>query len=478
MPSEDASCQNNDSENLKIQKFASADFEAPTPRTPKSIYRKLLDICLTLLKTISYSIYIPFWRHHIGFANTSKIWAFVSAGRKKRVNRLTAFGERVFTYYLTNWLLLHLQKHIRGLDLSIEDASHAWQTLHAIWSNTFKADGSAFLRLVGEIRPRGYEDFLKRDREYFLHRHDLLTEADEEVLYNILLLTPRGNKFIRLLVSWLCRLLERRQSPSPPVRHAIENLLAHQNTALDHIREIRRKTLETVKSYAANMFRYTIDTPHGDRETSVCWNEVICEVDALMRFRPMANNLDALKERIRHLGDSFNMAARRTFVVYQSEQSTPASPIPPAHEGNPGTSPKKDAPGNPISSRPYGRFTIQQYETQLVVTDSILKYSLTVKRGTNAEIAITRLIVAQDNGCDQITHSDPSWKGVFQKNRKYAPFKDKEIFIVPRWCPEKRKYLLSQPSDRWRLWTDEELKMPKEQRIRKFIEEHPNGYLD
>lgn len=76
------------------------------------------------------------------------------------------------------------------------------------------------------------------------------------------------------------------------------------------------------------------------------------------------------------------------------------------------------------------------------------------------------------------TRNSAKWKGAFQSGKDRGDahrFAEEQVFRLPRWSKEKGRFILGQYEGKWRLWTDDEMKLSTEKRLRTFIEAHPNG---
>jgi hypothetical protein len=79
-------------------------------------------------------------------------------------------------------------------------------------------------------------------------------------------------------------------------------------------------------------------------------------------------------------------------------------------------------------------------------------------------------------GNRQVHDSSREWKGAFQPGRGDATrFKEEQIFMLPKWSAEKQRYLNGQYCGKWRLWTDEEMKLDPAKRLANYKAEFPHG---
>lgn len=125
-----------------------------------------------------------------------------------------------------------------------------------------------------------------------------------------------------------------------------------------------------------------------------------------------------------------------------------------------------------------GRFRISRYDDRIVVEDTQNGLSYTITRpGGNAAKAIMTLIRDYAAGNRQLHDSSRAWVGAFQSGRGDATrFHKEQIFMLPKWCVEKQRYLDRQYYGKWRLWTDAEMKLAPAKRLAKHKTEFPKGY--
>ena len=452
--------ENQDTENRELMQFAEDSCEwllsrSEEPESRLALAKRLL---VFVIKWVGYAFLLPFWRQHITFSEIRRFRdTFFTDPKIERGH------TGLHIYYFVNWLAWHVYRYIGKLDLDINDGRHAWEILQAIWARTFACPNGDFFNFFAELRMRSFEEFLKRDRSYFMNRNgDIFTKECEECLYYVLILSPRGNRFMRLLYGWACALIERKlldiQKRPPIVRFLLEN----REHRMEQIKNIRREALARIERYAGNMLQDAID--HGESETAVGWNEVICRVRELQGFRPQADNLGRLATLIRELVERFNASARRIYVRYRAED--PAVPQLEEEESAP----------PPDEVKTHGRFRVEIDATHYRITDTIQNTRYKIKKDTHAGGAVRELILTYDTGTDQTHPSNDRWTGAFQSGRGDATeFKNDEIFMLPRWDCEKGKYLSNQYTRRWRLWLDEELAMSKAERVQRFMDTHPGG---
>ena len=141
-------------------------------------------------------------------------------------------------------------------------------------------------------------------------------------------------------------------------------------------------------------------------------------------------------------------------------------------------------PEVPIKTREVGRFTVDEYKHRVVYTDhdhaKFEPYSFNrkkTKRGISAFEAVWSLVNDYKAGMEQ-TRNSAKWKGAFQSGKDRGDahrFAEEQVFRLPRWSKEKGRFILGQYEGKWRLWTDDEMKLSTEKRLRHFIEAHPNG---
>lgn len=135
-------------------------------------------------------------------------------------------------------------------------------------------------------------------------------------------------------------------------------------------------------------------------------------------------------------------------------------------------------------TREIGRFTVDEYAHRVVYTDHDHPkferyefYRKKTRRGTSAFEAVRQLMNDYKAGQRQ-TRNSTNWKGAFQdgENRGDAHrFMKEQVFRLPRWSTEKGRFIRGQFEGKWRLWTDDEMKLSEDERMRRFIDEHPRG---
>lgn len=151
---------------------------------------------------------------------------------------------------------------------------------------------------------------------------------------------------------------------------------------------------------------------------------------------------------------------------------------------SPGKEPVCGADDEQPETREVGRFTIDEYAHRVVYTDhdhpKFVRYEFYRKktnRGTSAFEAVRQLVNDYKAGQRQ-TRNSAKWKGAFQdgENRGDAHrFMKEQVFRLPRWSAEKGRFIRGQFEGKWRLWTDDEMKLSEDERVRRFIDEHPQG---
>jgi len=301
-----------ESEDRMLLSFAQADCTSLNAKKKKSPLQVLLRIIKLPFNGLFYFVALPFWSQRMPMAEIRKTIDTFAPNTKRKPNSLCAF-------YFVNWLLWHLCKHISTLALNINDGKHAVFIMREIWERTFASSGD-FFQLYAELRPRDYASFCERDKTHFKARNgDIFTEKAAETLYYILILTPRGNKFLRLLYSWgrelIYKELLRPGKESPLTKLLVDN----PEHRLSQIRNIRRNSLERLETYADNMLRFTLD--NGSTEAAALWNEVICLLRELKGFRPMPETRGKLAALVKEMARSFNSAGKRTYIQYNFPNS-------------------------------------------------------------------------------------------------------------------------------------------------------------
>ena len=131
----------------------------------------------------------------------------------------------------------------------------------------------------------------------------------------------------------------------------------------------------------------------------------------------------------------------------------------------------------PLKEKEYGRFVVKWYEAFAVISD--VKHGKKPYRLRCAKAAFRaamELIKDYATGTGQTRKGNGKWRGAFQKGRGDAHrFYLDQVFKRPRWSSEKRRYLTAQYDGHWRLWTDDEMYLPKAKRLKNYMKAHPNG---
>ena len=124
-----------------------------------------------------------------------------------------------------------------------------------------------------------------------------------------------------------------------------------------------------------------------------------------------------------------------------------------------------------------GRFRTSRYEDRIVVEDTQNDLSYTIVRPSgNAAKAILTLIADYAAGNRQLHNSNRKLVGAFQSGRGDATrFRKEQVFMLPKWNTEKRRYVDGQYCGKWRLWTDAEMKLPSKRRLADHKKEFPGG---
>lgn len=125
----------------------------------------------------------------------------------------------------------------------------------------------------------------------------------------------------------------------------------------------------------------------------------------------------------------------------------------------------------------FGRFRLYRTPSCITVEDTQNGKQYKIGRpGGNAAKAVMTLIRDYAAGNRQVHDSSREWKGAFQPGRGDATrFKEEQIFMLPKWNVEKQRYLNGQYCGKWRLWTDEEMKLDPEERLANYKAEFPHG---
>lgn len=150
---------------------------------------------------------------------------------------------------------------------------------------------------------------------------------------------------------------------------------------------------------------------------------------------------------------------------------------------------KKEIETAPTLEEDYGMFsvqregnrtTIRRYETPRSVKPRGLLDCYRIKTDSRAYQIIFNLIKDYETDTRQLRRSGKDWPGAFQKrgNKQKSDanrFMGNEILRVPRWDAKKKEWDTTQYEGQWRIWTDEERKYSPDDRLAKFMREHPNG---
>ena len=126
----------------------------------------------------------------------------------------------------------------------------------------------------------------------------------------------------------------------------------------------------------------------------------------------------------------------------------------------------------------FGRFKVYRYEARIAIEDTQNKKRYEIGRpdGNAAKAAMT-LIRDYAAGNNQVHKSSREWIGAFQAGRGEATrFREEQIFKLPKWNAEKVRYLDGQYCGKWRLWTDEEMKLSEAKRLENHKADFPHGY--
>ena len=134
--------------------------------------------------------------------------------------------------------------------------------------------------------------------------------------------------------------------------------------------------------------------------------------------------------------------------------------------------------GRPSRVETFGRFTVRRYEGRIVVKDTKNSKTYVIAKPTgNAAKAVMTLIRDYAAGNRQLHDSSRAWVGAFQSGRGDATrFREEQIFMLPKWSEEKQRYLDKQYCGKWRLWTDDEMKLKLAKRLANHKAEFPKGY--
>lgn len=153
-------------------------------------------------------------------------------------------------------------------------------------------------------------------------------------------------------------------------------------------------------------------------------------------------------------------------VLRKEEDPEPEPDVPDAGDGDTVTQRKS-----------YHRFTLTKFFSgRLKVEDTQLARTYDIDaRAAEAQKAIKILVKTYDAGTGQTLKKNKKWAGAFQNGRGDASrFYADEVFRLPKWNSEKKKYIGY--AGVWRLWTDDELKLEPEERVEKFKKDNPKGY--
>lgn len=457
------------SEDQKLFRIAQED--SAILRRKQSVLSRIVH----LLLSPRYIFTLPLWSKHMTIDEVRQTEA-TFLEKPKLEWYVPRWLNTIACFYFLNWLLKKLHDHVRKLGLDANDGKHAAYVIREIWIRTFGGNND-FFQCFAELRPREFEDFLSRDTSYFMSRNgNIISNEMHEVLYFVLLLTPRGNKLMRYLYVWLGNLLSEKikDKDSEKFNPILKFLIGDPGHRLSQIRNVRRDSLWRIEKYADNMLHFALDS--GSHEAATLWNEVLCRVRELKGFRPSPAMRGKLAGLVQGLAEQINSASKQTYVIYK-EQEQAASQT--SQHTSRTTGKKCDAAGQSTTKTTViGRFTFETTQTHYILTTMFKNKKKTYKfrSSSNAGRYARQLLMNYKTGTDQTIVSDQTWKGAFQKRRGDATkFKDDQIFMLPRWDGEKGHFLHNQMSGRWRLWTDEEMLMSRSERMKKFIADHPNG---
>ena len=131
----------------------------------------------------------------------------------------------------------------------------------------------------------------------------------------------------------------------------------------------------------------------------------------------------------------------------------------------------------PIKSREYGRFTVAEYTSTVVIADCTPgKAPYRFRKSGWAYKGALELVKRYAAGMEQLYKSNAKLRGAFQKGRGDAErFRREQVFKLPRWNEEMQRYMDNQYDGRWRLWTDDEILLPERKRVAAFKRKHPRG---
>ena len=175
-------------------------------------------------------------------------------------------------------------------------------------------------------------------------------------------------------------------------------------------------------------------------------------------------------ERIKRLGGNHSLFPT-TVANPLSAAVRPAMPDAPS----PSSPSVRDEP--PTRKETIGRFVVERSDAMMRVMDTQNEKRYEIGRSTgNAAKAVMTLIRDYAAGNRQVHDSSREWKGAMQPGRGDAThFKEEQIFMLPKWNVEKQRYLNGQYCGKWRLWTDEEMKLPVAKRLANYKAEFPHG---
>ena len=178
-----------------------------------------------------------------------------------------------------------------------------------------------------------------------------------------------------------------------------------------------------------------------------------------------------IDERIKRLEGNHSLFA--TTVA-----NPPSAAVRPAMPDAPSPSSPSVRDESPMRKETIGRFVVERSDTMMRVKDTQIgeRYEIGRPNG-NAAKAIMVLIRDYAAGNRQLHDSSRKWVGAFQSGRGDAShFREEQIFMLPKWSAEKQRYVNGQYCGKWRLWTDDEMKLSPAKRLAKHKAEFPNGY--